>query len=261
MTNQFITALRGYIRNNNFPLDASSIFDNMIDANDYALNDPTAYLGQIISVIDEPSRKVKAFVLTYNEEGLNGFLTKEIFLGDNEDLGEVITMIQSLSEILEHFSYVDGVLYIDSPLNVEKVTVTSMPTNDYDLVPLKFLQDTLADIDILPSLPEQTLTYPINSYGAESLIISSGVFIERIVIKLLQGFDYPIRLLFKNSITSVETTLVGHPYIIEYIESGEVSATTILEVNFTLSAPGQIILRPISPSLTGDGTMIIKVKN
>lgn len=49
---------KGYQRMNNFPLDASSLFTTLAALQDYALNNGTAYAGQICSVNDGDFVKV-----------------------------------------------------------------------------------------------------------------------------------------------------------------------------------------------------------
>lgn len=44
-------------RQDAFPLDKSSVFFNLEEAKSYAANDPTAYVGQIISVVENGTSK------------------------------------------------------------------------------------------------------------------------------------------------------------------------------------------------------------
>lgn len=50
-------------RQGNFPLDKSSIWWDQAEAEKYAKNDPTAYVGQPITVVDEAHDTVKLYVI------------------------------------------------------------------------------------------------------------------------------------------------------------------------------------------------------
>ena len=54
-----------FTRQGDFPLDSTSIFDSLSAAQEYTANDPTAYKGQIIAIIDESSKSVVLKVIGY----------------------------------------------------------------------------------------------------------------------------------------------------------------------------------------------------
>ena len=78
---------KAYERLGNFPLDASSIQLTLADAIDYATNNPTAYSGQLIYIIDsrtqdeieEYSKQVKEKYnfIKQNKDTTNAYVNKE----------------------------------------------------------------------------------------------------------------------------------------------------------------------------------------
>jgi hypothetical protein len=68
--NNFISAIRGYLRLGSFPLDASTVFGSYDEAKAYAEYNPTAYAGQIVSVVDdrETERTVIVYKLNFSDE-------------------------------------------------------------------------------------------------------------------------------------------------------------------------------------------------
>ena len=56
------------LRQDAFPLDKNSVFYSLSDAQSYASNNPTAYVGQPIAVVDESSEKVRCYVVSFNGE-------------------------------------------------------------------------------------------------------------------------------------------------------------------------------------------------
>jgi hypothetical protein len=65
----FTSAVKGYLRLGNFPLDESSVFPSFEEASLYAANNGTAYAGQIIAVVDEVEREVDVYQLGFPNEG------------------------------------------------------------------------------------------------------------------------------------------------------------------------------------------------
>lgn len=53
-------------RQDAFPLDKNSVFYSLSDAEDYAKNNPIAYPGQPIAVVDEAVDSVKVYKININ---------------------------------------------------------------------------------------------------------------------------------------------------------------------------------------------------
>ena len=60
-----------FTRQGNFPLDSTSIFDSLAAAQKYVSEDPTAYKGQIIAIINEESQSVDLKVIGYTGTLIN----------------------------------------------------------------------------------------------------------------------------------------------------------------------------------------------
>jgi hypothetical protein len=80
---EFISAVKGYLRLGNFPLDASTVFPSLAEAQQYAAINPTAYAGQLISVVVEEDKSVTAYQLSIPETG-SGYVL-ELVAGGNVD--------------------------------------------------------------------------------------------------------------------------------------------------------------------------------
>lgn len=56
-------------RNNPIPLDKTAVWYNEIEMRDYAASNPTAYVGQVLSLVNETTREATAYIIT-NTSGL-----------------------------------------------------------------------------------------------------------------------------------------------------------------------------------------------
>ena len=65
---KYIPAFNGFERQNQFPLDKSTIFNSLEEAAQYAedgrMKDSSAYVGQLISVIDKDHNKTTVFTIS-----------------------------------------------------------------------------------------------------------------------------------------------------------------------------------------------------
>jgi len=64
----FISAIRGYLRLGSFPLDASTVYPTLAEAEAYAWYNPTAYPGQVVSIVNEVNRTVAVYKVDYSDE-------------------------------------------------------------------------------------------------------------------------------------------------------------------------------------------------
>lgn len=68
-TNQIFSGLPiGFSRNNPIPLDKTEVWDNLDNLRDYAQNNPTAYVGQILTYVDRLNNTTTTYVIS-NENG------------------------------------------------------------------------------------------------------------------------------------------------------------------------------------------------
>ena len=71
-------------RGNPNPLDNSSVWKSFVDAQNYAQNDPTAYVGQILSVVDNENAVVDVYKI--NDTAGNLILVGTVTLGDDQSI-------------------------------------------------------------------------------------------------------------------------------------------------------------------------------
>ena len=78
-SSQKLVAVKAYARGNAIPLDASSAYDNIEDATEYASTSPVAYEGQIITAVVD--NVPKAYTL---KRETSGYSLAPIGLNDEE---------------------------------------------------------------------------------------------------------------------------------------------------------------------------------
>lgn len=101
-----VVAVKAYSRSSNLPLDASSVYDNLIEAQTYAQN-PIAYAGQIITV--KEGENYNAYIL----DGTAGSYTlSKVGL----DASAVKNYVQVVSE-LPNSGQEQGVIYVNTTDN------------------------------------------------------------------------------------------------------------------------------------------------
>jgi hypothetical protein len=90
----FISAIRGYLRLGSFPLDASTVYPTLAEAEAYAWYNPTAYPGQVVSVVNEVSQTVTVYKIDYmrspSSDGLNKAYRLSPVYGPDEE-GTILT--------------------------------------------------------------------------------------------------------------------------------------------------------------------------
>lgn len=101
-----VVAVKAYSRSSNLPLDASSVYDNLIEAQTYAQN-PIAYAGQIITVKEGEN---------YNAYILDGTAGSYTLSKVGIDASAVKNYVQVVSE-LPNSGQEQGVIYINTTDN------------------------------------------------------------------------------------------------------------------------------------------------
>ena len=94
--NRVYDIIKPFHRRNPLPLDRSSLYTSYIDAENYAENDPSAYLGQVVSVVDGTERVVTIYKVVYSGDT------------DTKTLARVDDM--SFQKILELKEYLETVI-------------------------------------------------------------------------------------------------------------------------------------------------------
>jgi hypothetical protein len=71
-------------RNNPIPLDKTAVWYDEMEMRNYAATNPTAYVGQVLSLVDETTRTATAYIITSTSGALKEF--GEAVLVDNQTL-------------------------------------------------------------------------------------------------------------------------------------------------------------------------------
>jgi hypothetical protein len=247
MSAKFISALRGYIRLTKSPLDASSIHGSYDDALNYVLTDPTAYAGQFLSVVDD-NRKVTSYVVS---EDAGKLKLNELLQGDSEQFQQLHALLQEFSEVFDHFSFNNGKVIIDNPVEVERLSVnTDLISEDDDVITVGYLD---RKVNSLPKNVE-ILSFIMDNSGGSTKRFDKTIFLDKITVVVEESYSSPLSIYFENEL------LVHSDDIHEVIYDGENSVTTILEINKQISQPGVLRIETDSPSATGKGYFTIIFK-
>lgn len=100
----FIDIATQFYRNNAIPLDSTEIFDSLKSAIDYAENNGTAYVGQIITVVE--SNSISAFQIT-SEKKLDLILTETNIRSKFSEISTNFGIIENLITDLSNETSVD----------------------------------------------------------------------------------------------------------------------------------------------------------
>lgn len=131
---KYIPAFNGFERQGKFPLDKSTIFNSLEEAAQYAedgrWNNSSAYVGQLISVIDKDHNKTTVFTISpdWKLEGLTSTISTDTstyveFNAKAVDTGAVRIVLEKGSflksitvQIIQPFIYPkqEGELYVNS---------------------------------------------------------------------------------------------------------------------------------------------------
>lgn len=208
----------GFIRLDNFPLDERSIFSSYEEANNYAADDPTAYAGQILAVVNESDREVSIYNLIFSSDesrnfGLQGIAgsgngTVEFIngLAPIDDTGNVIITGSDITistedarTIAEAFAILDGIteaefeLLFSKMINVERITGldTEQIQEPSDAINLEYLQQTQATIMIGSTRTVQAnLTNTgRNNSSPDWYDFKNGDIINRIIVKIIEPYQ------------------------------------------------------------------------
>jgi hypothetical protein len=205
----FISAVRGYLRLGNFPLDASSVFSTLAEAEAYAESNSTAYPGQIVAVVNSTSRTVTLFQLGYKSNpALTGLELEAIttngqgasvksvngVLPDNN--GNVTITIEKLDEILTFLS--------DSPT---KVTFNKpVFVNDQEVATKNYVQGWI-DVAI-DGVTRTFSTQFTHTGGTTNTFIPGTALIKRAVVVVDTPFNQCSITISVNGVTLFSPTEV-----------------------------------------------------
>jgi hypothetical protein len=283
-SNKYISAVKGYLRLGNFPLDASSIFESVSDAISYAASNPTAYAGQLISVVNEDELTVTVYQLGFPDPANNpGNATYEIqeiasgssggtvrsvnniapdsnanitinandikisSQGSNYDTNEIQSLILNLLSLTSFITNNESEVIFSKPISVD----TAQITNGNHLITADYLQSRL---DIAVEGIKRTVKLSFGPGGGSSSVdIIEGALISRITVRILEPFNQPI------SIKIGDYTIMSEEEIFE----NEVS-TFIKDETYVAPNPvqtGNTEVRAVTSSSEGLGEVYVTYIN
>jgi hypothetical protein len=192
MATKYVSALKGYLRQGNFPLDASSIFDTVAEAQSYAASDSTAYAGQVISIVDELNREVTMYQIGYSDTGLKleplsipDDLVKSINgIMPDENGNIIIDFLDSAEELASTVvAIIEARITFDRNISVPTLGISA----DDDVITKKYLEAELND-----SFEGITRTFKTSfdkDGGRSSQLLPGGSLIQKVILIITQPFD------------------------------------------------------------------------
>jgi hypothetical protein len=255
-TNKYISAVKGYLRLGNFPLDASSIFPSVSEAITYAASNPTAYAGQLISVVNEDEHSVTVYQLGFpdvnNNPGNATYEIQEIASGsaggtvrsvnniapdENANITinanditissegsynsqDIQTLLLNLLALTAPMTTTDSEVIFSKPIRVDTAQVTS---GDH-LITADYLQSRL---DIATEGYKTTVKLLFGPGGASSSVdILANSLVSRVTVKIVEPFNQPISI------------KIGNYTIVEEDEIFETETSTFIkDVTYTVPTP------------------------
>lgn len=262
--NNFISALRGYLRLGNFPLDASSVYDNFLAASEYASSNPTAYAGQLVAVVDEVTRTVTIYQLGYKvdpaETGYelqslstsgSGGVVKTVNNISPDDNGNVQLSFDILNDILYFIQDTETGAIFNKPILLSDPNSQIVENNS--VITKGYLEGSLDNYFSGVSRTFNTTFTGIG--GITTNIIPGGSIIKKITLDIIQPFQVTditvsiagITLLSPADIYETEISrFISEPYItlpgtaaneypIEILTDGSPSGSAELYIDFNIS--------------------------
>jgi hypothetical protein len=190
--NNFISAVRGYLRLGNFPLDASSVFESFSEANIYADTNPTAYLGQIIAVANNQNETVTIYQVGYKSGGgleiqsLVADATGNVRSINNilPDVNGNITLdLEHLDLILTFLEDTENEVVFSKPISIDKILINS----DSHVINKAYLE---ARVDSITVGMVRTLKTEFSTSSATTTeTIPGGATIKKAFVRIIDAYE------------------------------------------------------------------------
>jgi hypothetical protein len=238
---EFISAVKGYLRLGNFPLDASTVFPSLAGAQQYAASNPTAYAGQLVSVVVEADKSVTAYQLSIPETG-SGYVL-ELVAGGNVDTVNNIVPIEGNITITG--------ANIQSGISGNSQTVATLINLILTTFATKEYVDDKFD-DAFIGL-QNTIMAPITSTGVldpESIgDIPAGSVVKKVSLKINQAYTQGTNI----SVSIGSTQIFSSSDIFETQAGGVFVSDPELEV----SSDSAIVVSVSAGSSTGSAKLYV----
>jgi hypothetical protein len=205
-----IPLLKGYLRLGNFPLDKTSVFLSTSDLLDYALTNPSAYNGQLVSLIDPNTEQVKVYKVQKSEDKSS--------LEAVELLGNVELILDDLSTRVTDLEH--GIGY--DVLTANEFVINGNVLNEKSAVSYKVLLRKLSELYDNTTFiddSEITITPSITKHFKEG-DTSTEVEVPNIEIKLEHNKDLEV--------DESEDTSIQGIYSISINEYGHITKANII---------------------------------
>lgn len=103
----------GFSRNNPIPLDKTAIWYSLDEAKTYAAGDPTAYVGQVLVVIDENNGSAAAYIITNIAGNLELIGSMPTQIADPQEGQTLFYNAESQSWINKNLTDDNSIIYLD----------------------------------------------------------------------------------------------------------------------------------------------------
>jgi len=264
----------GFLRLGNFPLDQSSVFQNFTDAYNYAATNETAYLGQVIAVVDSIEEEVSIYTLTFPSDGFEGrYELVGIASGDSAirlingkapDEDGVVTLYGTdiqISEsdaktIAEALSILSSITETETEITFSKTVVverltglnTSLIGQPTDAINLQYLNSSI-DNSLIGSTKtvKAILTNTGRAYADEYFDFPVDSVIRKVRVDITQAYS------ITDITLSIGGLIVVSPSDIFETEIG----TYIVETDKVITTTGPLIATLSAASATGAAKVFI----
>jgi hypothetical protein len=232
--NSYISAVKGYLRLGSFPLDASSVFSDINSAAVYAETNPTAYLGQLVAVVDETDRNVTVYKLGYKinqeQEGLElqalldngaGGVVKSVNGIEPDINGNVTITIEKLDEILTFLEDTESRVIFNKPISIPTIQIgQNNGPQPNDVVTASYLE---ARVDDITKGTVRSIELPFTHTGGSSEpIVPGGSIIKKAIVEISSAFNGTIEILVGDQVIFAQSEIfetitgiyIAEPFII-----------------------------------------------
>lgn len=238
---EFISAIKGYLRLGNFPLDASTVFPSLQEAQQYAASNPTAYAGQLVSVVIEADKSVTAYQLSIPQSG-SGYVL-ELIAGGNVDSVNGIDPVEG-NITITGANIQSGVAGNSQTIaQLIQTILTTFATKEY--VDDKF-DDSLIGV-------QRTIEVPITSTGVtdpESVgDIPAGSVIKKVSVRIDEAYEADTDI----SVSIGGTTILSASDIYET----EAGSTFSSSPELSIETDSEITVSVESGSATGSAKLYV----
>jgi hypothetical protein len=195
MPEKFISAVKGYLRLKNFPLDASSVYDSFLAASEYASTNPTAYPGQLVAVVEGKTVTVYqlGFKLNEAESGFElqplstvggGPIVRTVNGIEPDDDGNVEIDFGTLEGIFDFLVNTPERVVFNKPISIN---IDSIAVTDNDVINKKYLDTTLEDV-LNGNVRTIKTTFNYTG-GITQQIVPGGSLIRKANFKIIEPFE------------------------------------------------------------------------